>query len=366
MNPTQLIQLSDHLFGLKAQKHSFALVKLPLSDTILFFTENQLSWQNVQNNFEDGFIVAPFLFGISTKNTLFFSTKNKIEIDFSAYAINLETVNQASNFYLPEPDTDKVQYKLLVSKAIDHIKSGKTSKLVTSRIKKFAKPSNFNPLESYFSLCGKFTKTMVAWVYAPEVNLEWMGASPESLLSSKNGVATSMSLAGTRAINAEANWGDKELAEQGIVTEYLKSTYNKNCTEVSSTQTETLTSGKIEHLLTRVSGKLKSPNQLLPLLLDLHPTPAVGAMPKSEIEFSTKNEAHDRNLYAGFWGLVGPDSCNLFVNLRCFEVTEKELIFYAGGGITSSSDPEAEWIETERKIANTQAIVLPNSNQVTE
>jgi isochorismate synthase len=89
-------------------------------------------------------------------------------------------------------------------------------------------------------------------------------------------------------------------------------------------------------------------------------------MPKSEINFITENEVHDRKLYAGFWGMVGPDSFNLFVNLRCYEITESELIFYAGGGITGSSDPEAEWIETERKIANTQAVVLPNSNQVTE
>ncbi|MFY8033837.1 MAG: chorismate-binding protein [Flexibacteraceae bacterium] len=366
MNPTHLNELSDHLLALKAQKHSFALVKLPLSDAILFFTEKQLSWQNLQNYFEDGFIVAPFLFGISTNNTLFFSTKNKIEIDFSAITSNLETVNQTSDFQSPDLDTGKVQYKALVANAVEHIKLGKALKVVTSRIKKINKPTTFNPLESYLDLCKKFPKTMVAWVYASEVNLEWMGASPESLLSLNNSVATSMSLAGTRSVAAQSSWGEKELAEQSIVTDYLKSIYQKYCSEVTASQTETLPAGIIEHLLTRVSGKINSPSQLLPLLLDLHPTPAVGAMPKTEIDFITQNEAHDRKLYAGFWGLVGPDSCNLFVNLRCFEITESELIFYAGGGITGSSDPEAEWIETERKIANTQAVVLPNSNQVTE
>jgi isochorismate synthase len=362
MNTTHINELSDHLLALKAQKHSFALVKLPLFEAILFFTEKQLSWQNVQNNFEDGFLVAPFLFGISTNDTLFFSAKNKIEIDFSAITSNLETANQTSDFNSTDIDTGKVQYKALVANAVEHIKLGKALKVVTSRIKKISKPDTFNPLESYLALCEKFPKTMVAWVYAPEINLEWMGASPESLLALNDGVATSMSLAGTRAINVQSNWGEKELTEQAIVTDYLKSIYQKYCSEVSASQTETLPAGIIEHLLTKVSGKINSPNQLLPLLLDLHPTPAVGAMPKTEIDFIAKHEAHDRKLYAGFWGIVGPESCNLFVNLRCFEITESELIFYAGGGITGSSDPEAEWIETERKIANTQAVVLPNFN----
>ena len=359
MNPTNINQLSDQLLRLRAQKQSFTLVKLPLSDAILFFTEKQLSWQNVQNSFEDGFVIAPFLFGISSNNTLFFSAKNKIEIDFSAFASNFETVNQTSDFYSANIDTGKVQYKALVANAVKHIKLGKALKVVTSRIKQINKPSTFNPLESYLALCGKFPKTMVAWVYAPDQNLEWMGASPESLLSIKNSVATSMSLAGTRSVQSSLSWGEKELTEQAIVTDYLKSIYQKYCSEVTASQTETLPAGIIEHLLTRVSGKINSPSQLLPLLLDLHPTPAVGAMPKTEVDFIKEHEAHDRKLYAGFWGMVGPDSCNLFVNLRCFEIKENELIFYAGGGITGSSDPEAEWIETERKIANTQAVVLP-------
>ena len=37
------------------------------------------------------------------------------------------------------------------------------------------------------------------------------------------------------------------------------------------------------------------------------------------------------------------------MNLRCAEIGEKLIAFYAGAGITEDSDPEKEWQETEMK-----------------
>lgn len=359
MNQNLANELSTQILALKAQKGSFALLKSPLNNSVVFFSESAVNWQNLQNFTEEGFVVAPFLFGKTDEKLLFFSAKNSTVyplLEPASKAISSEKFKKST----PTSNTSaKANYITLVQNAVLNINSGKALKLVTSRTKTFAKPNSWDGISAFFDLCNQFQNVMVAWVYAPDVNLEWMGASPEQLLGVNNGMATSMSLAGTRAIGINEPWGKKELNEQAIVTEYLELIYKNHCSNVGTTNTETLAAGTIEHLLTKISGQLTSESELMPLLLNLHPTPAVGAMPKQEIDFVLNQENHQRKLYAGFWGLVGPNHCNLYVNLRCFEITDSEIIFYAGGGITSSSDPEAEWEETERKIASTQAVVLP-------
>ena len=39
----------------------------------------------------------------------------------------------------------------------------------------------------------------------------------------------------------------------------------------------------------------------------------------------------------------------LYVNLRCMQLTDTQRILYIGGGITKDSDPESEWQETVAK-----------------
>ena len=44
---------------------------------------------------------------------------------------------------------------------------------------------------------------------------------------------------------------------------------------------------------------------------------------------------------------------NLFVNLRCMQLENKDCSIYIGGGITRDSDPDKEWEET---VSKTQVI----------
>ena len=85
---------------------------------------------------------------------------------------------------------------------------------------------------------------------------------------------------------------------------------------------------------------------------ELHPSPSVAGLPKTEaIEFIQKLEHHKREYYTGFLGPVNLDSqTNLFVNLRCMKLSDTSLILYAGAGITKDSDAELEWDETTQKL----------------
>jgi isochorismate synthase len=41
---------------------------------------------------------------------------------------------------------------------------------------------------------------------------------------------------------------------------------------------------------------------------------------------------------------------NIFVNLRCLQLFDKQFVLYSGAGITTSSVAENEWTETDNKM----------------
>ena len=62
-------------------------------------------------------------------------------------------------------------------------------------------------------------------------------------------------------------------------------------------------------------------------------------------------EGH-RSLYGGYVGVNSPSGIRAFVNLRSMNFNHKGgYCLYAGGGITSLSQPSDEWLETETKSA---------------
>ena len=103
------------------------------------------------------------------------------------------------------------------------------------------------------------------------------------------------------------------------------------------------------HLCTRIKAHQKKP-KLRELVDALHPTPAVGGIPKKEaLKFINSEEGYDREFYTGYLGPFSLNSTELFVNLRCAEYSNQQLSFFVGAGITEESEPMMEWEETQRK-----------------
>jgi isochorismate synthase len=71
---------------------------------------------------------------------------------------------------------------------------------------------------------------------------------------------------------------------------------------------------------------------------------------KKAVEFILKNEGQSRSYYSGYLGPVNMDNqVNLFVNLRCMQVLDKQLAMHVGCGIVAGSNPEDEWKESALK-----------------
>lgn len=221
-------------------------------------------------------------------------------------------------------------------------------KAVFSRIKSTGFDGNKAP-ELFDKLCAAYPNALV-YLLSSELTGTWIGASPEVLLEAHEGYLFTMSLAGTRKPSETESWGEKELIEQELVTEFITDALKAlQVDSIEAAGPYDFEAGPVTHLRTDISAELSgiSPWEVA---RSLHPTPAVSGLPRTAaIALIGSAETHDRGLYTGMFGLVSADSARLFVNLRCAQLQENHAYLYLGGGFTPQSVPELEWQETEHK-----------------
>lgn len=230
------------------------------------------------------------------------------------------------------------------------------SKAIFSRVKRVEMTPD--PEVLFQRLCEEYPKAFV-YLASGELFGTWIGASPEPLLSSYRGKASTVALAGTMKASDREKWGDKEKKEQQYVVDFISEQLTKE--EVQGLEIvgpEEFLAGPVKHLRSSFRFSIRDMNAL-DIALRLHPTPAVSGLPVLEsIQLIRDVEAHDRLLYAGIVGQIGRET-QLFVNLRCAQLFEDFSCLYLGGGFTKDSDVEMEWQETENK-AKTLLNVMNN------
>jgi len=243
--------------------------------------------------------------------------------------------------------TPHKEYITICSDLIDFLNHNELDKVILSRLKKV--DTNFNPIELFKILNKIYTNTFNCLISIEGVGT-WIGSTPELLLSSNEDRFKTVSIAGTKRSEV-AKWGEKELEEQQIVTDYISKTLQNNSISFLKSDTKTIKAGHVFHLQTKFEGEIN--NNLSHLIKALHPTPATCGLPKLEAKSHIESiEQHDRKFYTGFLGPTSKTNSKLFVNLRCLEIQKQHSFLYLGGGITAQSIAEDEWNETENK-ANT-------------
>lgn len=187
----------------------------------------------------------------------------------------------------------------------------------------------------------------------------FFGASPERLVKVDNGKAYSSCVAGSikRGKTAEEDealglslLNDlKNRGEHHYVVEMISQTFEKNCTEVKlPKQPKLLKIRDIQHLYTPVEGTLEKNATILQLIKHLHPTPALGGVPRKEtMEIIRQYEPMNRGLYAAPIGWIDADGNGEFaVAIRSAALIDDKAYLYAGGGIVADSEPISEYEET--------------------
>jgi isochorismate synthase len=257
--------------------------------------------------------------------------------------------------------TDSSDFSGLVSKAVDEIERGVFEKVVLSRTKIIDRKAGLDIALAFQRLCSLYSTALISFVTTPEAG-SWLGASPELLVSVQNKrIFRTTALAGTQAYIDGVNiksvaWTQKDIEEQALVERYIISCFKKiRLREYEEHGPRTVVAGNLIHLKSDFTVDMEATNfsTLGSVMLQLlHPTSAVCGQPlDTALEFIYKHENYDRQFYTGYLGPVNfQNRTDIFVNLRCLQVLQKELILYAGAGITQDSIPEREWEETELKL----------------
>ncbi|HLR32116.1 MAG TPA: chorismate-binding protein, partial [Fodinibius sp.] len=109
----------------------------------------------------------------------------------------------------------------------------------------------------------------------------------------------------------------------------------------------------VQHLHTPIRAHLKDDTDILPVIEQLHPTPAVGGYPRKDaMEYIRELEDFERGWYAGPVGWMTPSGSGEFaVAIRSGLLSEDEAHFFAGCGIVADSNPKEEWEETNLKLS---------------
>jgi isochorismate synthase len=205
----------------------------------------------------------------------------------------------------------------------------------------------------------------------------FFGASPELLVARHGEVVTSLPLAGTVArgetarADADAQGrlagSAKDRAEHRYVVDAITETLRPLCTELTVPAHPSLVAFRsVAHLGTRVTGRLAAPVPVLDLLDRLHPTPAVGGVPRAEaLKTIADGEPDDRGYWAGPVGWVDAQGDGEWViGIRSARVDGDgtALALRAGSGIVAGSDPAAEAAETNVKLATVLDAVVPGAS----
>ena len=252
--------------------------------------------------------------------------------------------------------TDSV-YKSLVSAAIESIDNGIFEKVVLSRSVRL--PFSGKELAGFLKrICERYSGSNFVVFNIPGKGL-WVSASPEILVASGHSIlganhsqVLAHALAGTKLGN-DTSWSEKEIIEQALVAGFIRDKFAEIAGQgqVKEFGPITFDAGDLSHISTVFHLEGGNAELAVRLAASLHPTPAVCGFPfDSAYGWIVDNEELDRSFFTGFSGSFHPERIKFVVNLRTACFRDEQLIFYAGAGITSGSDPEAELSETAAKI----------------
>lgn len=310
---------------------------------------NELAGQT--SNCQNGFVAMPF--DNSVHPGYFIPNnfeKSDLEQSFSVQLF-IETRKKDIN----TNSTESEIYQTNVALAVQEIKNGNFNKLVVSRNKKL--PFNDKRLGEFIeNLISDNMQVNLCFFNLPGEGF-WVSATPELLIENDgNKILKTMALAGTMRFHGQEikgqGWTEKEIEEQALVSRYikncLKSTGNHFYEEKGPF---TVQAGNLLHLRTDFLIKSESELNFGKLTDALHPTSAVCGSPRNEaLEWIRNHEQFDREFFSGFAGILEGGFSKLVVILRTGKILDDEITLYAGAGITSSSQPEKEWDETEGKL----------------
>ena len=245
-----------------------------------------------------------------------------------------------------------------VATAVTALTAGELDKVVLARALDVAAEKLLDPRAVASRLAARFP---ACFTYICD---GLVGASPELLVRRTGRHAESVVLAGTvrRGLTPEEDAeleasllvSAKDASEHRWAVASVEEVFASMASEVVVDARPTLLRlANVTHLATHVAAWLGAdPPSALSLAATLHPSAAVGGSPREAALAAIKRlEAAPRGRYAAPVGWVDASGDGEFaIALRCAQIDGSTARLWAGAGIVSESDPDAEVAETAAKF----------------
>ncbi|WP_230980960.1 isochorismate synthase [Rossellomorea arthrocnemi] len=256
---------------------------------------------------------------------------------------------------LPEEWKDSVQ------SVVNRLQQGEMDKVVLARK---CEVSFDKKVSSDFVLDNLWKQQPDSFVFSFEREEScFIGATPERLVKKTGEEILSTCLAGSIArgdtllndekLGEELLEDEKNRYEHQLVVDSIQQALNPFCDKLSIPPSPQLMKLKdIQHLYTPVIGQASEHTSLLNLVEKLHPTPALGGVPRDKALYVIRQEEEmDRGLYAGPIGWIDAYGNGEYaVALRSGLLQGEKAYLYAGCGIVADSEAESEFKETQMKF----------------
>ena len=256
---------------------------------------------------------------------------------------------------------DDARFLESVTRAREYILAGDAIQVVLSR--RLTLPMGGDPFRLYRTLRMLSPSPYMFFLEFPEISL--VGASPEMLLRTAGDVAQLSPIAGTRprgddaaadgALERELAADPKERAEHVMLVDLGRNDLGRVC-RPGSVHVQSLMQverfSHVMHLVSTVTGKLRSELKSLDALRACFPAGTVSGAPKVRaMEIIEELESVRRGPYAGAVGYVGFGAASLdtCIAIRTIAVRGGEAHLQVGAGIVADSDPQRELEETTAK-----------------
>lgn len=337
-----------------------ALLRQPGRPVQAYGGDSKTVFEHFPESVSGGFLYAPFL----PDGTHFWLLPHAIGVEDARKTIGLWEA------HMPESSVSTNSRETYIQQAkelLRNLRETPLEKAILSRVDVHLKPPGFSAVQCFDQLCADYPNAVVH-VFITKGNTCWLGATPEPLLTAGNGELHTTSLAGTLPAEKgqdSLNWSVKERTEQRMVTTFIQQTLQQQSGvyDIQSGDPKPSQAGAVVHLRTDFRALTRPEFRWMELVQQLHPTPAIAGIPRNlALKTIEQTETHRRLYYGGFFGSVSENSCELFLNLRCMQITNNVLMLFVGGGYTAQSNPEKEWRETELKARTLLSVIekLPN------
>lgn len=258
------------------------------------------------------------------------------------------------------PAFTKQQYCNIVEKAKHYIHEGDIFQCVPSN--RFKASFEGDLFQTYREL--RTINPSPYMVYMSIGDTEIACASPETLVSLRDGIVHTYPLAGTcgrgktlqedEALVAALLQNKKELAEHDMLVDLGRNDLGK-ISKFGTVQVEKYREIKqfshVSHIASRVSGEIDVQYDALDAIAATLPAGTLSGAPKKRaMEIIDEMERVRRGIYGGAIGYIDfSGNMDMCIGIRMAVHKNGNVYVQSGGGVVADSDPEMEYLETRRK-----------------